>query len=148
MAHVDLYPVRAGIADTPESSEFTSVKAQAYALQSAESAAKATPPYLLPFAGNPRQNMPDGLPFVLAHYLDLVNCTGRQLRDDKRGSLDGRLPQILERLAIDPTDWFKMCHSFEIDFAGLVGHHETLCQVCQQQGRRLSGRRAIAAVPG
>jgi hypothetical protein len=42
---------------------------------------------LLPFVGNPRARMPNGLPFRLTDYLELVDWTGRMLRDDKRGSI-------------------------------------------------------------
>ena len=45
------------------------------------------PKQLQRFVGNPRQNMPDGLPFRLADYLELVDWTGRQIREDKRGQL-------------------------------------------------------------
>ncbi len=72
MAYVDLNPVRAAIAETPEMSEHTSVKARIASLKKAQ----ATPPNLFPFAGNPRENMPDGLPFRLMDYLELVDWTG------------------------------------------------------------------------
>ncbi|MCX2836292.1 hypothetical protein OQJ59_10880 [Microbulbifer thermotolerans] len=46
--------------------------------------------------------MPVGLPFQLQDYLDLVDWSGRCLREDKRGAIDKQLPPILERLQIDP----------------------------------------------
>jgi len=32
--------------------------------------------------------MPDGLPFELPEYIELVDLTGRQLREGKRGKID------------------------------------------------------------
>ena len=34
------------------------------------------------FVGNPRVNMPDGLPFRLTDYLELVDWIGRQIREE------------------------------------------------------------------
>ena len=57
---------------------------------------------MLKFAGNPRQNMPTGIPYLLTDYLDLVDWTGRMIRKDKRGAISTDLPPILERLSIEP----------------------------------------------
>jgi len=38
---------------------------------------------------------PEGLPFHLADYLELVNWTGRGVRDDKRGAIAEDVPPIL-----------------------------------------------------
>jgi len=43
-----------------------------------------------------------------------------------RGQEDNSLAPLLERLAIDPADWFKMGHSFGSKFAG---HGPSLCQI-------------------
>ncbi len=72
MPYVDLNPVRAAIAETPESSDFTSVKAHIESLRIEQ----RTAPSLFPFAGNPREPMPDGIPFRLTDYLQLVDWTG------------------------------------------------------------------------
>ncbi len=40
--------------------------------------------------------MPTGLPFCLVDYIQLVDLTGRQLRDDKRGAISRSEPPILE----------------------------------------------------
>ena len=45
------------------------------------------------------------LPYRLQDYLALVDWTGRAIREDKRGAIDGRLPPIIQRLNIDPDAW-------------------------------------------
>ena len=99
MAYVDLNPIRAGIASTPESSEFTSIHDRIrYWTQQANRPHKDSsettsskesfqPDTLLPLVGNPREPMPTGIAFRLIDYLELVDWTGRKIRDDKRLSL-------------------------------------------------------------
>jgi hypothetical protein len=99
MAYVDLNPIRAGIADTPESSEFTSIHDRIQAI-------KKQPTHQLrlrKFAGQaPKERT---LPCSQADYFTLLDWTGRALRVDKRGHIDQGLPPILTRLNIDPTAW-------------------------------------------
>ncbi len=65
--------------------------------------------------------MPAGLPFRLQDYLELVDWTGRQIRNDKRGSIEQNTPPILERLDIDAEHWIYNTRHFESQFKGLVG---------------------------
>lgn len=136
MAYVDLNPVRAGMAKTPEQSENTSVKARIDMLKQAETATEVTPTHLLPFVGNPRQAMPKGLPFPLKDYLELVDWTGRVIREDKRGAISETIPPILERLNIEPKQWCYLTQHFESRFKGLVGTAFKLKQVCESLGYR------------
>jgi hypothetical protein len=74
-AYVDLNPIRAGIADSLTDSDHTSIKRRG---EQAEKAKQPNDPLqqakgLHPFAGNPRRDMPNGLPFRLADYLKLVD---------------------------------------------------------------------------
>lgn len=69
MPYVDLNPARAAIAETPESSDFTSVKAHIESLRIEQ----RTAPSLLPFVGNPREPMHEGIIFRLTDYLTLVD---------------------------------------------------------------------------
>jgi hypothetical protein len=46
--------------------------------------------------------MPNGLPFQLTDYLELVDWTGRILMDDKRGAIPETTPPILQQLDIEP----------------------------------------------
>lgn len=134
MTYVDLNPVRAGMAETPEASDHTSIKERiAAALSGGE---PLQPASLMPFAGNPRVEMQKGLPFRFADYLELVDWTGRAIRDDKRGAIPANLPPVLERLQIDPRYWLYMAQHFESRFKGLVGTAYKLKAACEVLGYR------------
>ncbi|MES9981550.1 MAG: transposase [Candidatus Thiodiazotropha sp. 6PLUC5] len=138
MAYVDLNPVRAGIADTPEQSEHTSIKERALKLKQHpdDSGEPEIPSGLFPFIGNPRQDMPKGLPFRLKDYLELVDWTGRAILENKRGFIAENQPPILERLQIDAKHWLYMTQNFESRFKGLVGMSYSLKAVCRKLGYR------------
>ncbi|MAS25239.1 MAG: transposase [Oceanospirillaceae bacterium] len=123
MAYVDLNPVRASMAKTPETSDFTSIKKRSL---KAKKASSPNHPFqqiqeLLNFAGNPRQEMPDGIHMRLTDYIELVDWTGKQIREGKRGKIESNLPPALIRLDIDQEHWLYMTQNFESEFKGLVG---------------------------
>jgi REP element-mobilizing transposase RayT len=110
MAYVDLNPIRAGIAATPEASEFTSIYERIREIKRAEAqqpnssdARGASKPPLLEFQSSAQQETT--IPFTLADYLELLDWTGRARRDDKRGAIDARLPSIMQRLDLDADAW-------------------------------------------
>jgi hypothetical protein len=125
MAYVDLNPVRACMADTPETSDYTSIKERikprkphqkisettlpSFSLSHAEISLKP----LLHFDGAVTHEVQTGIPFSWDDYLVLVDWTGRVVRDDKRGVINDRLPPILERLNIDNNTWMKNATQFE-----------------------------------
>ncbi len=80
------------------------------------------PDKLLAFAGNPRKNGPKGIPFRYTDYFELVDWTGRILRDDKKGSIPKNTPEILIRLNIDSKHWIYLTRDFESPFKTLVGN--------------------------
>jgi len=90
MAYVDLNPIRAGLADTPETSEFTSLfariaqlKAVVASTDTGETAGPVLslpPKGLLSFAGNDRPLSESVLPYDFLDYLALVDGTGRAIR--------------------------------------------------------------------
>jgi len=88
----------------------------------------------MPFVGNPRQNMPSGLPFRLKDYIELVEWTGRIIREDKRGAIPSNLPPILSRINIDPKHWLTLTTQFESRFKGLVGCVYSLKRAAKQLG--------------
>ncbi|MEW8607057.1 MAG: transposase [Candidatus Thiodiazotropha sp.] len=136
MAYVDLNPVRAGMAKTPEQSEYTSIAERTTKLRQSRNRTKKAnnPAGLHPFAGNPRKSMPRGLPFRLKDYLELVDWTGRAILEHKRGSIPSNQPPILNRLQIDPQHWLYMTQHFESRFKGIVGASYKLKEACQRMG--------------
>ena len=143
MAYVDLNPIRAKIAKTPETSAHISIKKRA---QQAKAAYNPNHPQqqakgLFPFVGDPRKTMPKGLPFRLTDYLDLVDISGRIIREDKRGHIDARLSPILARLSIDPKHWDYLIKHIESRFKSFVGSAFKLKQICQSLGyQRMPGK--------
>ncbi|WP_444935246.1 transposase [Microbulbifer sp. JMSA004] len=131
MAYVDLNPIRADIAKTPEDSDHTSIQQRVRAVISGEQ-----PKELLPFVGGEHLNMPKGLPFQLDHYLALVDWSGRHLDPKKRGAISQNAPPILERLGISTKHWLYLNRNFESRFKGLVGSAEAVRQVCIQLNKR------------
>ncbi|SON49891.1 transposase [Vibrio tapetis] len=108
MTYVDLNPVRAGIAQSPEQSEFTSIKARLRALNDN----LETAPCLHPFIGSSTQKLMDGIPFSLIDYIELVDWTARQFREGK-ASMVSNFPPILERLNFNERNWLEICTSLE-----------------------------------
>ncbi|MCW8127424.1 transposase [Microbulbifer halophilus] len=131
LAYVDLNPIRAKMAKTPEASDHTSIQRRISAAKDGRQ-----PQQLLPFAGNPSESIPAGLPFRLQDYLELVDWSGRCLRDDKRGAIDSGLPPILERLQIDPRHWLYLNRNFESRFKSLVGTAHSVRSSCERLGKR------------
>lgn len=138
MAYVDLNPIRAKMAKTPESSDHTSIKqrAESASIASQPNRQRQQPENLLPFVGNPRKNMPQGIPFKLTDYLELVDLTGRLKRQDKRGSIDVSLSPILSRLGIQSDDWLRATNNFEVDFHRWVGSSMSIEVLTEEKGIR------------
>ncbi|WP_159821113.1 transposase [Colwellia sp. 20A7] len=129
MAYVDLNPVRAGIAATPEQSNFTSIKLRIKAAIKGQQ-----PASLLPFTDNEHKDKRTGLCFNLKDYLTLVDETGRVLRDDKPGAINSKTASILTRLHISDESWLKLTTNFEGIFTGAVGTVEHLCEFSEHVG--------------
>ena len=106
MAYVDLNPIRAGIAKTPEDSAFTSIYDRIRAL-SADAKRPQEPRAVISLRAFSDQVAKSGLaiPYTLRDYLALVDWSGRLIRKDKRGAIDATLPAILSRLGIGADSW-------------------------------------------
>ena len=76
--------------------------------------------------------MPTGLPFALSDYLQLVELTGRCINANKRGFIDNKLPNILQRLSISAQHWLTLTTSFEHTFKGPAGEPQSLTDYYQK----------------
>ena len=130
LAYVDLNPIRAKMAATPEESKHTSIKLRLSDLKEGKQ-----PAQLLAFAGNPRQNMPKGLPFDFRDYCELIELTGRVLRDDKRGAIDVQQAPLLQRLGLSDENWLELTRGFGHAFSLAAGDCEHLSQHKEHSGQ-------------
>ncbi|MCF6459388.1 transposase [Pseudoalteromonas sp. MMG024] len=144
MAYVDLNPIRAKIANTPEQSDYTSIQQRIKAALNGEQ-----PKPLMMFIGNPRKHIPKGLPFELKSYLELVELTGRIMREDKRGVIPHDTQPLLNRLSISPENWLKLTSKFTKSFHGAVGKPEHMAEYCEHLHKKrrpnVSNARALLA---
>jgi hypothetical protein len=135
MAYVDLNPIRAGLATTPESSPHTSIRARTAGEDS----------HLLPFAGSP-DSRKEHIPIQQRDYFQLVDWTGRQLRGGKAGRIPEPIPPILERLTLDASDWMDEMTHFGHWYHRAAGSLSSLNRYCRHLGQQwLKGQSRLSA---
>ena len=124
MAYVDLNPVRAKIAETPETSDYTSVAVRIKEKQAVKSEKTAT---LVPFASNYQEQLKKQkqgllcLPIEQEDYLKLVDWTGRKIKQGKRGSIPREIAPILQRLKVNDSQWVDGVEHYGKRFYRVVG---------------------------
>ncbi len=161
-AYVDLNPVRAAIAETPEQSEFTGAKDRLDDL--AERGDRTRPSthewersrrrhksgWMSPIeinekddpvgacvdAGGRRASSKGFLGVSLLRYLELLDWTGRQLAKDKVGSIPSHLAPILSRIGLDANAWCDVVNKFGRVFKRAAGTPESLAQEAIRTGQR------------
>lgn len=108
LAYVDLNPIRANMAKTPESSEHTSIRRRLKNNRSTETSKSG----LLPFRPGKtalleQEKLAITVPCSFKDYLSLLDWTGRQLKLGKRGRINPNTPPIFDRLDYSPEQWMK-----------------------------------------
>jgi len=71
------------------------------------------------------------LPFKLTDYLELIDLTGRIIREDKRGNIDVSLAPILQRINLTSEQWLEITTGFEKHFTTAVGSEKLLAEYCE-----------------
>ena len=136
MAYVDLNPIRAGQAKTPETSDHTSVK------QRTEETARVP---LKPFADEVQVRRDEALPLPRDDYLELVDWTGRVLVRGK-SSIPAHIPPILDRIGHDERSWLLAIKLLETRRYAVIGPIEDLRRWAERIGQKfLHGVRAYHA---
>jgi hypothetical protein len=155
--YVDLNPIRARLAETPETSEFTGAFERILARQAAGTArceesttakiSTARDAWLSPLPEHDAGEALDAaapmarasnrgfLPMSLDDYLRLLDWTGRQIRADKRGAIPADLRPILERLAINADTWLDTVSFFGRWFHRAVGRLSSMAARASRSGR-------------
>ncbi len=128
MAYVDLNPIRADIATTPENSDYTSIQERitptfdlVEAIRSETNGdiqhdfpTELKP--LLPFDEGISNKIQTGIPFTHTDYLALVDWTGRAVLENKPGFIPDNLPPILDRLTASTEQWLVQATEFEAHY--------------------------------
>jgi REP element-mobilizing transposase RayT len=141
MSYVDLNPIRAGLADTPEGSDFTSIQ-QRIADMAKGRNGQALPdpgpdkPHLVVLDGPRAECHPNTFKLSTEDYLEVVDWLGRALREDKRGAIPGALPPIIQRLGIDGDHLIRYVRRGGRDYhVAALGHVSRLRQAAERLGR-------------
>ncbi len=156
-AYVDLNPIRAAMAQTLETSEFTSVQKRIQSIKSAakskgssQQTAEAADGYLAPLEINERKDKlgpcchTDGrrcsdkgfLPMPTAAYVSLLAWTARQLRAGKHGSTPSKMRLVFERLGISGEIWCELVKNFGRLFYAVAGKPHEIDARRSRDGRR------------
>ena len=61
-----------------------------------------------------------------------MDWTGRAVRDDKSGFIDGNEPKILEKLGFSAEIWLKSVNQFSDHFYSHIGSEDQLKEVCKK----------------
>ena len=158
MAYVDLNPVRAQLAKTPEQSEFTSIfdriearqaKAKLKELRKWKKQQTLTSRQEKMFVKEKeKQTQADWLcrlgidkngegllSLSENEYIELLDWTGRKLHAKKRGAIPAELQAIFERLEIDQENWLTTVTRYGKWFYRIVGSLEAIAEAAQSAGR-------------
>jgi hypothetical protein len=137
MSYVDLNPVRAGMADTPENSDFTSI--QQRIIDYTKGASEPTPdkPHLTPLESPNQDTHMNAFSFASKDYVELLDWSWRAIRDDKRGAISSSLPPILKRLKLDPEHYLQHVRKGGRGYhVAALGRIDRLREAAEQLGRR------------
>ena len=151
-AYVDLNPIRAALAETLETSDYTSVQRRIEGLmQSATSGEPTADAFLAPIEIDERRD-PLGaaasssayrasdkgfLPISQLEYFQLLDWTARMVVPGKSGTTPADAPDVLQRLGLNEPEWIGLVRDFGRLFSLAAGLPETLAQ----QRTRVTQRR-------
>ncbi len=136
MVYIDLNPIRAQIAETPETSEYTSFAERIAHRNLAADVKCAFHGNLIPFIDGNGIIDTAYIPMNLSDYIELIDWSGRQIRPDKRGSISDNAPPILARLGIEQGNWLQNCQKLEADFRQVVGPAAAIEKFCKTVGQK------------
>ncbi len=121
MAYVDLNPIRANMAQTPEESDYTSIQERIKKKQTK----------LKPFGASQRNSNEYEIPFALDDYLSLVETTGRAIINEHKGYIPEELPDILQRLGLNNDTWLNQIKYFDKWYYKAIGTVDNLKKYCK-----------------
>lgn len=156
LAYVDLNPIRAGLATTPEESDHTSIAHririerldEEYRDDSGGTNGQRLTSihhqacWLVSIAqATSAADCKEGM--TLGNYLQLVDATGRGIAEGKSGHIPTDLPAILHRLAIDSEAWMRSMERPRSLLGTALGSAEALAREALRRGRNWLQQRSF-----
>ncbi len=152
MAYVDLNPIRAGLANDLETSDYSSIQERLFNYAKREKvkpknysqlkkrieqqsnpenhgpvdSQQLSKAKLMSFDGSSHTSIHEALPYTRADYFELVDVTGRLIREGKKGFIQGGEPPILSKMGIDNTQWITHVKNYGRLYCSATGSEQTL----------------------
>ncbi len=119
--------------------DFTSIQQSIREYQQPKTSTKQSPSnnvhiQLLPFVGAEHQAKTAVINFTFADYLELIDWTGRCIRNDKKGFIAPSQPKILQQLGIAADAWLDHSEQFMERYANVSGKWSRMCAFIQHAG--------------
>jgi hypothetical protein len=115
--YVDLNPIRAGLASTPEESAHTSGCDRIRSMLETST-----------------------MPIQVEHYVMLLDWTGRELRADKRGAIPDHLAPVMDRLGLNRSNWVETVRDFGRLFKQAAGRPSSLVDAAARLAALVPGQ--------
>jgi REP element-mobilizing transposase RayT len=135
MAYVDLNPIRSGLSDSLEGSEFTSIQERLIDHQKSQKNTKKKT-WLKPLARRNQSPPLFGLSIENTCYFDLVEWTGRAIRDDKLGAIPAHIHPILKKLGVNEDNWVNNTQHFSSRFHRALGRISQFTKLAHRTRRK------------
>lgn len=158
MIYVDLNPIRAGVAETPEESDFTSIQERIIGKRARdrveairrnrsvnqdtknmairrEAELSDIDKWLCPISTINNDQRRGLLPISETDYINLVDYSGREIKNGKSGSIPKELAPILSRLDIDLENWTTTITKFDSLFCRAAGRLQSLIETARKANK-------------
>ena len=82
------------------------------------------------------QDQLQGIHFTLIDYLELLDWTGRIIRQDKHGVIPTQTPALLNTLGLNSAIWLNLANDFGKEYHGAVGSIEELALFAEHTSKQ------------
>ncbi len=161
--YVDLNPIRAGEADSPETASYTSLFQRLKAQSQRKNARDRADGWMAELTLRPERKADEALcyasrsgrrasdlgvlPISLEDYLKLFQWTARLLQSGQRSTIPKDLEAVLDRLDLNHEKWLDTVDSYDRCFCHAVGSPASLAKVAQRmEANHLKGATAARSI--
>ena len=146
--YVDLNPIRAGEADSPETARYTSAYQRIEAQSQRKNARNRADGWMAELTLRPERKADESLayssrsgrrasdlgilPMSLEDYLKLLKWTARLLRSGQRSTIPKDLEAILDPMDVNHEAWLETVDNYETTFCHVVGSPASIAKAAKR----------------